>query len=69
MATAARTTATTKTTPDKTFTLAQEKVTKGAVKYGDTDGHNQYFRKEELTVEGHSGQFPKAVKVEVTFIW
>lgn len=66
--------ATTKTpaapvTADRTFTLVQEKVTKGAVRYKDEDGHTLYFRKEELTVEGHSGQFPRELKVSVNYVW
>lgn len=29
------------------FTLKLDKVTKGAVRYGDDDNHNIYLRKEE----------------------
>jgi len=55
--------------PDKTYVLKQNKVTKGAVRYADGDGHSLYFRKEDLAVEGHSGQIPTEVRVDATFVW
>ncbi len=33
--------------------LARNKETKGAVRYGDADGHNLYFKKEEAGTLGN----------------
>lgn len=30
------------------FTLTQDKVTKGAIRYSDSNGHSIYFRKDEI---------------------
>ena len=35
------------------FTMTQDKVTKGAVRYADGSGHNIYLRKEEAAALGN----------------
>lgn len=44
------------------------KVTKGAVRYSDGNGHQLYLRKEELATEGQAG-FPEKIVVSVTLNW
>jgi len=41
--------------------MRQDKVTKGAVRFADTAGHNIYFRKEEVAEMGD----PQAIKVTI----
>ena len=41
--------------------MRQDKVTKGAIRFGDDAGHNLYFRKEEVAAMGN----PQAIKVTV----
>jgi len=41
------------------FIMSQDKVTKGAIRYADGEGHNIYLRKEEAAKLGN----PLSVKV------
>ena len=43
------------------FEMSQDKVTKGAVRYADGNGHNLYLRKEEADKIGN----PQSIKVTV----
>ena len=41
--------------------LGQNKETKGAIRFADADGHNLYFRKEEVNALGN----PKHILVKI----
>lgn len=43
------------------YTLTRDKITKGAVRYSDGEGHSLYFRKEEL-----KEPYPKKISIKVT---
>lgn len=45
------------------------KVTKGAVRYSDGNGHQLYLRKEELRTEGQAAEFPQKIVVAITLNW
>ena len=46
------------------FTMTQDKVTKGAIRYADGGGHNLYLRKEEAATIGN----PESIKVTIESI-
>jgi hypothetical protein len=57
----------------RTFVLFSDeghggKVTKGAVRYSDGNGHQFYLRKEELATEGKTG-WPEKIVLSVTLNW
>jgi hypothetical protein len=45
--------------------LSKDKETKGAIRYADMQGHNLYFRKEEVEALGTPAPKHILVKVEV----
>lgn len=58
----------------RTFVMSSDesmggKVTKGAVRYSDGNGHQLYLRKEELRTEGQSAEFPQKIVLQVTLNW